>query len=81
MIASKTTMLFGDFKFLLIFFPSTIIKLEIAFTSVSIVLTVNDIAKIIIVIDNNSDFSSNTIEKKARSVSYTHLTLPTNREV
>ena len=32
-------------------FPSTIIKLEIAFNKVSMLLTVNEIAKIIIIID------------------------------
>ena len=50
-----------------IFFPSTKIKLEIAFTNVSTVLTVNDIAKIIIIISNNSVLFFNNIEKKAKS--------------
>ena len=43
------------------------IKHEIAFTNVSTVLTVSDIAKIIITIYNNSDLSFNNIEKKAKS--------------
>ena len=51
----------------LIFFPSTTIMLEIAFNNVSIVLIVNETAKIIIIIDKNSFLSFKRIEKKARS--------------
>ena len=43
------------------------IKLEIAFTKVSIVLTVNDRAKIIITTHKTSEFLFNRIEKKAKS--------------
>ena len=46
------------------FFPSTTTILEIAFTNVSIVLTVNDMAKIIIIIDKNSVLSFKRILKK-----------------
>ena len=35
-IDRKITKVFGDFKFLFIFFPSTTIKLEMAFNNVSI---------------------------------------------
>ena len=63
-LAFFSILLKEEIKFLFIFFPSTIIKLEIAFTSVSTVLTVNDIAKIINTIYNNSDLSFNNIEKK-----------------
>ena len=48
-------------------FPSTIIKLEIAFTRVSILLTVNEIAKIIIIIDKKRAFSLSNNEKNAKS--------------
>ena len=48
-------------------FPSTIIKLEIAFTKVSMLLTVNEIAKIIIIIDRKRAFSLSIKEKNARS--------------
>ena len=58
---------FGEFIFLLIFFPSTIIKLEIPFINVSSVLTVSDIAKIITATAIISEFSFNNKEKKARS--------------
>ena len=66
-IEIKITKIFECFKFLFIFFPSTNIKLEIALTNVSIVLTVKDTAKIIITILNISDLSFNNIEKKAKS--------------
>ena len=58
---------FDEFIFLLIFFPSTIIKLEIPFINVSSVLTVSDIAKIITATAIISEFSFNNKEKKARS--------------
>ena len=47
-------------------FPSTITKEEIALTKVSIVLTVNDTARIIIITDKNSVLPLNKIEKKAK---------------
>ena len=43
------------------------IKLEIAFTSVSILLTVSEIAKIVIIIDKKMACSFNNKEKNARS--------------
>ena len=49
------------------FFPSTTTRLEIALTKVSIVLTVNDTARIIISTDKNSVLSFNRMEKNARS--------------
>ena len=50
-----------------IFFPSTIIMLEIAFTNVSTVLTVNVIAKIMIAMDKNFKLSFKRTEKNAKS--------------
>ena len=43
------------------------IKLEIAFTKVSMLLTVSEIAKIIIMIDKKRAFSLSNKEKNARS--------------
>ena len=43
------------------------IKLDIALINVSMLLTVNEIANIIIIIDNCAPFSFNIREKKARS--------------
>ena len=63
----KITILFADLKFLFIFLPSTTIKLEIALTNVSMVLTANYIPKIITTMYNKSVLSFNNIEKKARS--------------
>ena len=51
----------------IILFPSRIIRLEIAFTKVSILLTVNEIASATIITDKKSTFSFNNKEKKARS--------------
>ena len=51
----------------IILFPSTIIKLEIAFTKVSTLLTVKEIANNIIIIDNIPCCSFNNKEKNARS--------------
>ena len=53
--------------FLIILFPSTIIKLDIAFINVSMLLTVKEIAKIIIITDIVATWSFNNNWKKARS--------------
>ena len=51
----------------IILFPSTMIRLEIAFTSVSMLLTVSEIAKIIIITDKKIAWSFNSKVKNARS--------------
>ena len=53
--------------FLMVFFPSTMIKLDTAFNIVSMLLTVKDIAKKTIVTTIKIFCLSNNSEKKARS--------------
>ena len=52
---------------LIILFPSTIIKLEIALINVSILLIVRERAKKIIIIDSKNSSFDRSKEKKARS--------------